>query len=133
MFEYAENIFKIRWYLLNIYRFYIFSPKDSGFLFEKCDNMQLKRMENIDTSIRFQRHLADHLFAQGYCNTAVQLAKSIRSGDNLQDHMGMIEIYQETLDIVEALKKGDFIPVEKWLQSIQFKYKKGDVKVTEPL
>lgn len=80
------------------------------------------------------------MFARGYCQTAVQLAKSISTGDSIGDTgedtaagdgscMGMGEIYQETLDIVDALKNGEFQPVEQWLQSIQFKYKKGDVKV----
>ncbi|VDD80644.1 unnamed protein product [Mesocestoides corti] len=70
---------------------------------------------------RCDRLLAEHLFAMGHYRSALALARQCPDADEI-----LIEIFQEALNIQEALTKGDTEPAHKWFQEAKFRLKHAD-------
>ncbi len=71
---------------------------------------------------RCNRLLAEHLFIMGQYRSALALARRCPDADAI-----FIEIFQEALNIQEALAKGDTEPAHKWFQEAKFRLKHAEV------
>ncbi|VDP92629.1 unnamed protein product [Echinostoma caproni] len=78
--------------------------------------------EEVTCMTRFQRHLADYLFANGYPKSALKLA---RDRPELSE-LCLTELFEEAVQIEDALYRGDTGPAHNWIQEANFKLKKSE-------
>lgn len=69
---------------------------------------------------RFHRLLSNHLFAEGYYKAALGLAKNT-GGESLTT------VYEEAVNIQDALLRGETSLAHKWFQETNYKMKKQEV------
>ncbi|TPP58242.1 Erythroblast macrophage protein EMP [Fasciola gigantica] len=88
----------------------------------EANSVQMNCAEEVTCVTRFQRHLADYLFASGYPKAALKLA---RDRPELNE-LCLTELFEEAVQIEDALLRGDTGPAHNWLQEANFKLKKSE-------
>lgn len=89
----------------------------------EANSVQMNCAEEVTCVTRFQRHLADYLFANGYPKAALNLA---RDRPELNE-LCLTELFEEAVQIEDALYRGDTGPAHNWLQEANFKLKRTEV------
>ncbi|VDO03885.1 unnamed protein product [Rodentolepis nana] len=73
-------------------------------------------------SSRFNRLLAEHLFAMGHYHSALALIKQVPDYDKI-----FVRIIEEAIFIQEALIRGETKPAHKWFNESNFRLKHSDL------
>ncbi|KAF7259930.1 hypothetical protein EG68_02779 [Paragonimus skrjabini miyazakii] len=90
-------------------------------LSDQFSNMSGRIEQNMCLT-RFQRQLADYLFACGFPKAALHLAREKPELSQLC----LTDLFEEAVVIEDALYRGDTGPAHAWLQEANFKLKKNE-------